>query len=466
MFDTEALDTLAALCGSAGGSASCSAGGSSASSSTPPTPLSYTLNRFSTPNYALLAQRQQLQLQDAHHAAMVAHQQQAQAHVGLSTIPSDIEILQAYLARTTAGISTGSGISAIPSPDGLGLAGLSSAANGVNLHNAASSFRRFGASPGNDMYHLEARTMAANIFITQQRRHNMEQQHQQQQWSGQTHLLQQQNSRSPGFTTLDHHLPPVPPVTADTPQYPQAFQSLSPSLHNISPLSSQLLTANAHRLNNTQPFKVSSQLLPEAKQSHRLVESNREANECPPLYHLEARTMAANIFITQQRRHNMEQQHQQQQWSGQTHLLQQQNSRSPGFTTLDHHLPPVPPVTADTPQYPQAFQSLSPSLHNISPLSSQLLTANAHRLNNTQPFKVSSQLLPEAKQSHRLVESNREANECPPLKKRLMERRKLDGGVTVGRNSSSSTLGSAMFTWERKKEAKKAANRYEMLISV
>ena len=334
MFDTEALDTLAALCGSAGGSASCSAGGSSASSSTPPTPLSYTLNRFSTPNYALLAQRQQLQLQDAHHAAMVAHQQQAQAHVGLSTIPSDIEILQAYLARTTAGISTGSGISAIPSPDGLGLAGLSSAANGVNLHNAASSFRRFGASPGNDMYHLEARTMAANIFITQQRRHNMEQQHQQQQWSGQTHLLQQQNSRSPGFTTLDHHLPPVPPVTADTPQYPQAFQSLSPSLHNISPLSSQLLTANAHRLNNTQPFKVSSQLLPEAKQSHRLVESNREANE------------------------------------------------------------------------------------------------------------------------------------CPPLKKRLMERRKLDGGVTVGRNSSSSTLGSAMFTWERKKEAKKAANRYEMLISV
>ena len=334
MFDTEALDTLAALCGSAGGSASCSAGGSSASSSTPPTPLSYTLNRFSTPNYALLAQRQQLQLQDAHHAAMVAHQQQAQAHVGLSTIPSDIEILQAYLARTTAGISTGSGISAIPSPDGLGLAGLSSAANGVNLHNAASSFRRFGASPGNDMYHLEARTMAANIFITQQRRHNMEQQHQQQQWSGQTHLLQQQNSRSPGFTTLDHHLPPIPPVTADTPQYPQAFQSLSPSLHNISPLSSQLLTANAHRLNNTQPFKVSSQLLPEAKQSHRLVESNREANE------------------------------------------------------------------------------------------------------------------------------------CPPLKKRLMERRKLDGGVTVGRNSSSSTLGSAMFTWERKKEAKKAANRYEMLISV
>jgi len=258
MFDTEALDTLAALCGSAGGSAS--------------------------------------------------------------------EILQAYLARTTAGISTGSSISAIPSPDGLGLAGLSSAANGVNLHNAASSFRRFGASPVNDMYHLEARTMAANIFMTQQR--------------------------------------------------------------------------------------------------------------------------------------------QQQQWSGQTHLLQQQNSRSPGFTTLDHHLPPVPPVTAETPQYPQAFQSLSPSLHNISPLSSQLLTANAHRLNNTQPFKVSSQLLPEAKQSHRLVESNREANECPPLKKRLMERRKLDGGVTVGRNSSSSTLGSAMLTWERKKEAKKAANRYEMLISV
>jgi len=326
MFDTEALDTLAALCGSAGGSASCSAGGSSASSSTPPTPLSYTLNRFSTTNYALLAQRQQLQLQDAHHAVMVAHQQQAQAHVGLSTIPSDIEILQAYLARTTAGISTGSSISAIPSPDGLGLAGLSSAANGVNLHNAASSFRRFGASPVNDMYHLEARTMAANIFMTQQR--------------------------------------------------------------------------------------------------------------------------------------------QQQQWSGQTHLLQQQNSRSPGFTTLDHHLPPVPPVTAETPQYPQAFQSLSPSLHNISPLSSQLLTANAHRLNNTQPFKVSSQLLPEAKQSHRLVESNREANECPPLKKRLMERRKLDGGVTVGRNSSSSTLGSAMLTWERKKEAKKAANRYEMLISV
>jgi hypothetical protein len=330
MFDTEALDTLAALCGSAGGSAGCSSSGFSASSSTPPTPLLNTLNRSSTPNYALIAQRQQLQLQDAHHAAMVAHQQQAQAHVGVSTIPSDIEILQAYLARTTAGISTGSGISAIPSPDGLGLAGLSSAANGVNLHNAASSFRRFGASPVNDMYHLEARTMAANIFMTQQRQ-----------------------------------------------------------------LGSQ-----------------------------------------------------------------------QQQWSGQTHLLQQQNSRSPGFTTLDHHLPPVPPVTADTPQYPQAFQSLSPSLHNFSPLSSQLLTANAHSLNNTQPFKVSSQLLPEAKQSHRLVESNREANECPPLKKRLMERRKLDGGVTAGHYSSSSTFGSAMFTWERKKEAKKAANRYEMLISV
>ena len=335
MFDTEALDTLAALCGSAGGSAGCSADGSAASSTTPHAPILYTLTRASPSNYTSMAQRQQLQLQDARHAAMVAQQQQAQEHVGLSTIPSDIEILQAYLARTTAGISTGSGISVIPPPAALGLAGLSSAANGVNLHNAASSFRRFDASPVNDLYHLEARTMAANIFMTQQRQ-------------------------------LGSHI--------------------------------------------------------------------------------------------------MEPQHQQQQWSGQSHLLQQQNSLSPGFSTLDHHLPPVPPVTADTPQYPQAFQSSSPSLHNTSSISSQLQTANAHCLNNTQPLNVSSQHPPETKQSHRPAEINREANECPPLKKRLMERRKLDGGMTVGHHSQNSAFGSEMFTWERKKEAKKAANRYEMLI--